>query len=258
MHPRIQSVRRTSASLDSMTDLKGKVALVTGGARGLGAEICRVLNEAGATVVIADVREDLANSLQGELNGNGCAASVMICDVSDPAAIDAAIGQVLEQHGHVDILVNNAAIDNTVSVEEMSTDEWDRILNVNLHAPFYLSKRLFTEMKNNGGGAIVNIASTASRRAWENASAYHASKWGLLGFSHALHTEGRKVGIKVTAVISGGMRTPFLLDRFPEIPLDVLQDPRNVAEAVKFALMQPAETVIPEIMVVPMKETSFP
>ena len=113
-------------------------------------------------------------------------------------------------------------------------------------------------MKKNESGHIVNIASTASKRAWENAAPYHASKWGLLGFSHALHTEGRKVGIKVTAILSGGMRTPFLLDRFPDIPLDVLQDPRNVAETIKFVLTQPKDCVIPEIMVVPMKETSFP
>lgn len=239
-----------------MAELNEKVALVTGGARGLGAEICRVLSEAGAKVVIADVRQDLAEHLRSELNGAG--AATIIFDVSDPNQVDRSINDLINEHGRIDILVNNAAIDNTVSVEEISVEEWDRILNVNLHAPFYLSKRVFPVMRENGGGAIVNIASTASRRAWENASAYHASKWGLLGFSHALHTEGRKVGIKVTAVISGGMRTPFLLDRFPEIPLDVLQDPRNVAEAVKFVLTQPAETVIPEIMVLPMKETSFP
>ncbi|HEX5368684.1 MAG TPA: short-chain dehydrogenase, partial [Dehalococcoidia bacterium] len=87
---------------------------------------------------------------------------------------------------------------------------------------------------------------------------YHASKWGLLGFSHALHTEGRSCGIKVTAVISGGMRTPFILDRFPDTDPSNLQDPENVAETVRFVLSQPAETVIPEIMVLPMKETSWP
>ena len=105
---------------------------------------------------------------------------------------------------------------------------------------------------------IVNIASTAAKRAWANASAYHASKWGLLGLSHALHAEGRPHRVKVTAVVAGGMRTPFLLDRFPELDPEVLQDPANVAETVRFVLTQPDETVIPEVMVLPLRETSWP
>jgi short-subunit dehydrogenase len=113
-------------------------------------------------------------------------------------------------------------------------------------------------MQRAGGGHIVNIASTAAKRAWPNASAYHASKWGLLGLSHALHAELRPHHIKVTAVIAGGMRTPFLLDRFPDIDLATLQDPMNVAQAIKSVLLLPAETVVSEIMVLPMQETSWP
>jgi short-subunit dehydrogenase len=104
----------------------------------------------------------------------------------------------------------------------------------------------------------VNITSTAAKRAWENASAYHATKWGLLGLSHALHTEARREGIKVTAVIAGGMRTPFLFDRFPDLDPGLLQDPRNVAETIRFVLSLPDESVIPEITVLPMRETSWP
>jgi len=80
----------------------------------------------------------------------------------------------------------------------------------------------------------------------------------LLGFSHAVHVEGRQYNIKVTAVISGGMRTPFLLERFPDIDTETLQAPSNVAETIRFVLTQPAETVIPEIMVLPVRETSWP
>jgi short-subunit dehydrogenase len=112
-------------------------------------------------------------------------------------------------------------------------------------------------MKRTRSGHIINIASTAAKRAWPNASAYHASKWGLLGFSHALHSEARKDGIKVTAVVAGGMKTPFILDRFPEAESN-LQDPIHVAETIKYILCQPEETVIPEVMVIPMKETSWP
>jgi short-subunit dehydrogenase len=113
-------------------------------------------------------------------------------------------------------------------------------------------------MRKHGGGHIVNVVSTAAKRAWANASAYHASKWGLLGLSHALHVEGRKHRIKVTAVIAGGMRTPFILERFPDTDPGLLQDPRNVAETIRFVLTQPEESVIPEVMVLPMRETSWP
>ena len=115
-----------------------------------------------------------------------------------------------------------------------------------------------TRARQQGQGHIINIVSTAAKRAWPNAAAYHASKWGLLGLSHALHTEARPHGVKVTAVIAGGMRTPFLLDRFPDLDTSLLQDPANVAETVRFVLSQPAETVIPEVMVIPMRESSWP
>ena len=151
-----------------------------------------------------------------------------------------------------------AAVDKTVPVEEISGTEWDRIIGINLSGPFLLSKYALPAMKKQKHGHIVNIVSTASKRAWPNAAAYHASKWGLLGLSHALHTEARPHGVKVTALVAGGMRTPFLLDRFSDIDQSTLQDPRNVAETIRFLLSQPAETVIPEVMVIPMRETSWP
>lgn len=113
-------------------------------------------------------------------------------------------------------------------------------------------------MKQNGEGHIINITSTACKRAWPNASAYHASKWGLTGFSHAIHAEARKDKIKVTALVAGGMQTPFLLDRFPDIDVNLLQNPENVAESIRYVLCQPRESVIPELMVIPMTETSWP
>ncbi|NJN86649.1 MAG: SDR family oxidoreductase, partial [Leptolyngbyaceae cyanobacterium SL_7_1] len=158
----------------------------------------------------------------------------------------------------LDGLINNAGTDITLSVEELSIADWDKVMGVNLRAPFVLSKAVFPVMKQQGSGHIVNITSTAAKRAWANASAYHASKWGLLGFSHALHVEGRPHGVKVTAVIAGGMRTPFLLDRFPDLDPQVLQDPKNVAETIRYVLMQPTETVIPEVTVIPMRESSWP
>lgn len=169
-----------------------------------------------------------------------------------------ALQQIVTRLGRLDIVVNNAGTDVTLPVEELRCEDFDRVVRTNLRGPFVLSKLAFPVLRRQGRGHIVNIVSTAAKRTWANASAYHASKWGLLGLSHALHVEGRPLGIKVTAVVAGGMRTPFILERFPDTPLDVLQDPRNVAETIRFVLSQPDETVIPEVMVVPMRETSWP
>ena len=226
--------------------LAGQCAFVTGGAGGLGAAICRELASAGAKVVAGDVKEDALN------------AEGIRLDITDDQAVTAALTSVIERHGRLDILVNNAAIDYTVSVDDLTPAQWDAVMRVNLRAPFVLSRHAARIMKSQGGGHIVNIASTAAKRAWPNAAAYHASKWGLLGLSHALHAELRPHGIKVSAVVAGGMRTPFLLDRFPDIDPRVLQDPANVAATVRFLVSLPAESVIPEVMVIPMRETSWP
>ncbi|PPS42300.1 SDR family oxidoreductase [Chroococcidiopsis sp. TS-821] len=235
-----------------------KVAIVTGGGRGLGEAICHALADAGITTVVADIRVELAEKVAQDLRQNGKDAIAVSLDVADSEQVATVTDKVISQYGKVDVLVNNAGIDLTVPLEEMPVQEWNRILGVNLTGPFLMSQAVFPTMKSQGGGYIVNITSTAAKRAWANASAYHASKWGLLGFSHALHVEGRPHNIKVTAVVAGGMQTPFLTERFPDIDMTTLQDPKNVAQTVLYLLMQPAETVIAEIMVLPMKESSWP
>ena len=232
--------------------IAGGRIIVTGGASGLGAEIARVLAEAGGKVIVADVQAEAAERLADEIGGEALGV-----DLTDADACRDLIDRVVSDGG-LDVLVNNAGTDKTVSIEELDQADFDRVIDVNLRAPFALAKAAFPHLKAKGRGAIVNIVSTAAKRAWANASAYHASKWGLLGLSHAMHVEGRPLGIKVTALLAGGMRTPFILDRFPDTPLENLQDPRAVAETVRFLLEQPGDTVIPELLVVPMRETSWP
>lgn len=241
-----------------MQELKGKVAIVTGGGRGLGEAICRMLSEAGAIAIVADIREELAQKVALEIQADGGKTQALQLDVCNAAQVESAMAEIASQYGQLDILINNAGVDVTLPVDELSVQDWERIIAVNLNGPFVMSKFVLPYMKQQGQGHIVNIASTAAKRAWANASAYHASKWGLLGFSHALHVEARPHNVKVTAVVAGGMRTPFLLERFPDIDLNNLQDPKHVADTIRYVLMQPAETVIPEVMVLPMRETSWP
>lgn len=235
-----------------------KIVMITGGAGGLGSAICRLLTREQAHVVIADVRKDAADALRDELNAHGTCATSVELDLTDAGQMEHTVREIAAAHGRIDVLINNAGIDLTAPMEEIPLEVWDRIQAVNLRAPFVLSRAVLPLMKQQRRGDIVNIVSTAAVRAWPNASAYHASKWGLLGFSHALHTEAREHNVRVTALIAGGMRTPFLTDRFPDIDLSRLQDPASVAETVLHILNTPQGTVMAEVKVLPLGESSWP
>lgn len=241
-----------------MSRLQGRVALVTGAGRGLGFQIAKRLCGEGVTVALADVREDLVHQAAEGLAKEGGRCSGHVVDVRSYDGVMTFVETVLGQHGKINAVVNNAAIDHTQSIEELSAENFKNVIDTNLNGPFLVSKAAFPVLKKQEDGHIINIVSTAAKRAWPNASAYHASKWGLLGLSYALHAEMRPAGVKVTSVIAGGMQTPFLLDRFPDIDINNLQNPANVAEIVPFLMSMPKETVIPEIMVLPMRETSWP
>jgi NAD(P)-dependent dehydrogenase (short-subunit alcohol dehydrogenase family) len=244
--------------MKELKTIKGKVILVTGAARGLGAAICRILADDGAVIIATDVNASLLEETVSKVIKQGGKAAGYAMNVTNENNVGDTISQIVKEYGTIDVLINNAGVDYTKSVVEMSHKEWRQVIEVNLTGPFIVSKAVYPYMKRNGSGHIINITSTASKRAWPNASAYHASKWGLTGFSHALHSEARKDKIKVTALVAGGMQTPFLLDRFPDIDLNLLQNPENVAESIRYVLCQPDGTVIPELMVIPMTETSWP
>jgi NAD(P)-dependent dehydrogenase (short-subunit alcohol dehydrogenase family) len=237
-------------------ELTGKVALVTGAGRELGEAVCQTL-AAGVAVAAADLGREAAE-VAARLRAGGTRSLALGLDAGDEQQGEEALHRVVAELGRLDVRVNNAGTDVTLPVGELTFADWDRVLRTNLRGPFVLTKLAFPVMRRQGRGHVVNVVSTAARRTWANASAYHASKWGLLGLSHALHVEGRKHHTKVTAVISGGMRTPFILDRFPDTDPGVLQDPANVAETIRFVLTLPDESVIPEVMVLPMRETCWP
>ncbi len=237
-------------------DLEGKAILVTGGGQGLGAAICTELASAGATVYVAEL-SDRAEQVAASLCNEGMKAIAMRGDIGDEADVKRLLADVERRGGRLDGVVNNAGIDKTTGVDTLEVRDWDAIIRTNLRGPFLLAKFALPLLRK-AQGDIVNVASTAAKRGWPNASAYHASKWGLLGLSYALHAEFREHKVRVTAVIAGGMRTPFLLDRFPDLDPSKLQDPRDVARAVRFALTQPRDSVVAAITVLPVQETSWP
>lgn len=242
--------------------LQGKVALVTGAGSGLGEATARAFAGAGCSVVCIDINGEAAERVRRDLTNQDTKSLALQCDVSNAGAVLKRVEAVDAHFGRLDIVVNCAAIDHTLSVDEMTVEQWDQVINVNLRGPFLLAKAALPLMRRQHSGHIINVASTAATRAWANASAYHASKWGLVGFSRGLGVEGRADGIRVTTIIPGGMRTHFF-DRFTEqgIPMPEqqnLQDPANVARVIVFATQVPPESALQEVIITPMTETSWP
>jgi NAD(P)-dependent dehydrogenase (short-subunit alcohol dehydrogenase family) len=234
-------------------DLNGKVALVTGAGSGLGAATARVLASHGARVVCGDIDEEGARRVAKEMGGRA-----LYLDVAEPTSAEATVEEVLASEGRIDILVNNAGVDFIRSTTEMTLAEWDHVQHVNLRAPWLLSRAVLPHMVERGSGQIVNVSSTASKKGWSNATAYAASKHGVMGLTQALHAEAKEHGVRVMAVVAGGMRTNFFRTLDPPPPPENLQPPENVARCILFMVCQPKESVIHELIVTPMTETSFP
>lgn len=234
-------------------DLNGQIALITGAGSGLGAATARVFAAHGGHVICTDIDEEAAATVARKTDGRS-----LRLDVADPDNIEAVVKDVFANEGRIDILVNSAGLDFIRSATEMTLEEWDYIQNVNLRAPWLLSRTVFPHMLERGSGQIVNVASTASKKGWSNATAYAASKHGLMGLTQALHAEGREHGVRAMAVIPGGMRTNFFKTLDPPPPPENLQSPGTVANSILFMVCQPAESVIQELIITPMTETSYP
>ncbi|MDQ3855613.1 MAG: SDR family oxidoreductase [Chloroflexota bacterium] len=243
--------------------LEGKVALITGAGSGLGEATARVFTREGCSVGCLDIRQESAERVRDELRGTGSGEPTAYgCDVGDAEQVFAAVQDMVGHYGRIDLAVNCAAIDHTYWVHELTIEQWDQVLSVNLRGPFLVAKAVLPAMKAQQSGHIVNVASTAGVRVWTGASPYHASKWGLIGFGRALGLEGREDNVHVTTVIPGGMRTHFF-DRFVEqgIPLPDeagLQEPANVAEVILTAVTMPEGSVLQEVVVTPPTEPSWP
>ncbi len=216
-----------------MSALAGRVALVTGGARGLGAAYVRGLHERGATVVIADVLEDEGFRLAESL---GERAHFVRLDVTDEqewtSAVELAVGL-----GGVEILVNNAGIANSGRIEKYGRAAWDAVIAVNLTGVYLGARAVVGPMKAAGGGSIINISSVQGMRGGAALHGYTASKWGVRGLTKSLAVELGVDGIRVNSVHPGFVETDMTLTLDAErqiIPLGRIAQPTDLVGAVLF------------------------
>jgi NAD(P)-dependent dehydrogenase (short-subunit alcohol dehydrogenase family) len=189
--------------------LAGQVAIVTGASRGIGRAVALAIGEAGSDLVLAGRSLPDLEKVASEVTALGRKALPVVCDVRDPAAVEALAEKALERFGRIDTLVNNAGLGHFGPVESLPVEQFDEMLAVNLRGPFLCTRAVVPAMKRQGTGAIVNVASVAGLVGNPNLSGYNASKFGLMGFSEATMLELRHAGIKVAVICPGSVATDF-------------------------------------------------
>lgn len=232
-----------------------KVAIVTGGARGIGFAICERLGRAGVEVALLDIDRDRAEEAAHDLTLKGVKCVPFYCDVADGVAVSDAVGTVTSKLGAASILVNNAGIIRANWIENISDEDWDAVIDVNLKGAFLMSRAVIGQMRANGGGKIVNITS----RAWLGSPGqvnYSAAKGGIVSLTRSLALELAGFGINVNAVAPGLIDTPMtrglkkeVLDRLiSEQPTAKMGTPQDVAAAVAFLASDEAEFITGQVL----------
>ena len=194
--------------MENMFSLKGKVALVTGASYGIGFAIAKAFANAGATIVFNDIKQEFVDKGLAAYEEEGIKAHGYVCDVTDENAVSEYIAKVEKEVGVVDILVNNAGIIKRIPMHEMSAKEFRQVIDVDLNAPFIVSKAVIPSMIKKGGGKIINICSMMSEPGRETVSAYAAAKGGLKMLTKNIASEYGEYNIQCNGIGPGYIATP--------------------------------------------------
>jgi acetoacetyl-CoA reductase/3-oxoacyl-[acyl-carrier protein] reductase len=239
--------------------MKGRVAIVTGGTRGIGAAVTDLLSAEGAHVAAVYAgNHEAAHALQERLTGQGSSVSVHAGDIGDPSFCRGLVAELVEQHGRIDHLVNNAGLLVENSAFRMTDDEWDSALRINLSAPWFLAQAVLKPMADAGFGRIVNVGSVTAAMGSPVEVGYGAAKAGLVGLTRSLARAVARKGITVNLVVPGIFETDMTLSMRPEaqeaikamIPMGRRGDPSELAWAVRFLVDDRASYVTGSVVTV--------
>ncbi len=204
-----KSAEKEAAPGAAAQPLAHQVALVTGASRGIGAGIALALARAGADVALAARTVPDLEAVAARVQALGRRALVVTADVRDDRSVHVMVESTLETYGRLDILVNNAGLGHFGPIDELTLEQFDEMLGVNLRGPFLCTRAVVPAMKRQGSGAIINIASVAGLVANPNLAGYNATKFGLMGLSEACMLELRHFGIRVSTLCPGSTATDF-------------------------------------------------
>lgn len=232
-----------------MTSLKQKVALVTGGGRGIGRAIVLALAAEGCHVALTGRNADALEKVAADARKLGVKAEPIALDLASEANVARIASQAAAALGPVDFLVNNAAVLNPAGFLETTLANWDETMNVNLRSAFLLSQRVLPDMIARKSGYIVNICSTVAHGVKAEVTAYGISKRAMIGLSEALYATGKPHGVRVSTVYPGVTDTPMLRERAGNSvgTPDQWMQPEDIAYCVVFLLQQPPRMVVKEL-----------
>ena len=239
-----------------MSQLKGKVALVTGASKGIGRACAVRLAEAGASIVMCAKSIDLLEMLKQDIDGLGVESLAERCDVSRSIDCEELVEKSIERFGKIDILINNAGIGFSGKIIDSQPGEVERMVKVNVLGVYYMTRAVLPSMMERERGDIVNIGSVAAIKYSPNFAMYSATKFAVRAFSEALRNEVQGHNIRVTLVNPGMTKTAFF-DSFSRgglnVPLDKgeIMKPEHIAHAIHFALIHPEGVSLNEITVRP-------
>lgn len=225
---------------------QNKVAIVTGSTKGIGKATAKLLAAEGAKVVVVGTTEEAGHAVVDEITAAGAEAFFQKTDVTSGTDLDALVSATLDQYGKIDVLINNAGIGGSLAnLDQITDEEWNKVLATNLTAPFQLLKRVVPVMEKAGGGTVVNVASMASTGAGRGGIAYTTAKHGILGLTRQVSLDHGHSGIRINAVLPGPIDTQMIarILAMPQHPLNMKIKmspsgrpglPEEVAQAIAF------------------------
>ena len=248
------------------TLLGDSAAVVTGATSGLGRAVALRLAAAGANVALLGRSEQDLQDTADRVSAYGVKALPLRADLAATASLGGLVDTAARELGELSVLVNAAGTDAPGSAEELALADWERVLAVNLTAPFALARASMPSMRRRGGGLVVNVSSVAGRRGWGNASAYCSTKFALTGLTQSLAAEGRKDGIRVCVLYPGAMDTSWGTfdpgqrgtgDQQAADEREAL-DPAVVADLIAWMATSPGQPMLNEVTMTPLHEGGWP
>ena len=244
------------------TNIEGKVVVITGASSGLGEAVARLLAAEGASVVLGARRRDRIEALAKELTGRGGKALAVTTDVTDRGQVKNLVDAAVKAYGRIDVMINNAGLMPQSLLERLKIDEWDRMIDVNIKGVLYGIAAALPYMKEQKSGHIINVSSVAGHKVGPGTAVYAATKYAVRALSEGLRQEVKPYNIRTTVISPGAVATelpdsvtdPAAAARIQKFYADVAIPPDSFARAVAYAMSQPDDVDINEILFRPTRQ----